>query len=104
MSCFRCDRPLPEKAIKFCSSNCCKRHHHEQAANRTTNLPQSGKAMILDGEYYREGAHGFIYRWGVDEWLKSTKTKKDMKKAKPGRFINASFVIENTQSSKTARA
>ncbi len=103
--CLVCSKKLHGKQISFCSEFCSKRSRVDKDANvRTTGLPQSGEALLFNGEYYREGVHGLVFRWGLGEWVKSTTTKKDLKKAKPGRFLNATFVIDNTLSSKTARA
>ena len=45
------------------------------------NTQPKDAEIFMDGSYYKIGLHGLLFRYTVDEWIRSTKDKEEVLKA-----------------------
>lgn len=96
--CNWCKKEIERRNRQFCSRNCASRakvykQAMEKSVRRYKGLPDSGEAYAIDSEFYKIGHLGMVFRWGVDEWRKSSMTSSDLAQfGVKGRFERGSFI------------
>ena len=61
---------------------------------RNDSLPTWGAAYLLDGEYFKIGHLGKAYRWGITEWMTTSRTVAEVRGGQFGRFWGGRFKPE----------
>ena len=61
---------------------------------RRDNLPTWGAVYLYEGEYFKIGHLGKVFRWGITEWMLSSRTVEQIKKGVFGRFWGGRFQPE----------
>lgn len=85
-----------DRRKRFCSRACsaqARRTVKTKEIRRYDGLPKWGETWLLEGEFFKIGHLGKVYRWGISEWMTTETTEREIRAlGQHGRFWNGEFI------------